>query len=1003
MQTPPIYGNYARYYGMRSSAAAERARRARGTPAELEKVPQGGMDERVAALVAWLGGRAIDRVLDVGCNAAKPLIELCQQIRPREAVGVDIDPSLIAAASAALRTAWSQAAPNTTCDWRYFPSSFGALFGALPLPPEQSSFPNNIVLAAGDWVLANEEPQSRISALDAPGYDLVLTLSLTKWIHLQHGDSGLVRFLARIASVLRPGGFLVIEPQPWSSYEQARSISRELRASHAQLRIHPDDIEWWLSALGLEARGQVATGSGYGFARIPDSQLLLPLERNYADELWSKTQQEAILALGDAVVPSLSEEETARLVANIPATATDRQREFVTKYARAKFSDVPGIINSMAMHLKYALPTALAFRINMLLNVLSTRAGCLLLSGHIGPIQSLDPALVRNMLDRFANSHLKLLRQGGTGIRTLLIVVYYMNSEVASESMGYPLGPAADWQKPPRNDAQEAIQHDKFEFLNDKLTPSTTEIDTDILVIGSGAGAGVVAKYLSERGGQVLVVDRGIYVNQSQMKGNERFAYEQMYDSGGFIPTEDSSMFVLAGSGFGGGTTINWSATLQPRHFLREAWSRKYGLPYFQSSLFTQDLEEVERYVGASTDFVHNRANTLLALGAARAGQPYNAVPQNSGGNPHYCGKCHMGCASGNKCSGPAAWFRDAAKHGARFMTRTHVHRILFEGKTAVGAIAEVDGRRIVLRARRAVVCSAGSLHTPAILLRSPELRSNTQIGKHLRLHPVAFVHSYYTEPVRAWEGGILTTVSNAAEMVDPRGWGAKIETMASSPALHAALAPYHGGYEHKQRLMRYAHCVSMIVVVRDRDEGAIVLDSDGRPLLQYTPSKFDFNSMLEGILRATEIAMAAGAVEIVTSQAGVEPFITPLDRTPVPNERAPLHGAADMEYPAQGNLAHPAFREWQDKIRKVGCEPLRIQIGSAHQLGSCRLGADPRQSALDPKGHVRGAENLWVADGSVLPEASGVNPMLTIQGTCRGIARNIATEIGIEAPPAHI
>lgn len=84
-------------------------------------------------------------------------------------------------------------------------------------------------------------------------------------MHLNHGDAGLLRLFARITSCLRRGGVVAIELQPWRSYEQARSISRELRAAHAQLRIRPDDFAWLFECLyGLEPCGQVGTGHGYG-------------------------------------------------------------------------------------------------------------------------------------------------------------------------------------------------------------------------------------------------------------------------------------------------------------------------------------------------------------------------------------------------------------------------------------------------------------------------------------------------------------------------------------------------------------------------------------------------------------------------------------------------------------------------------------------------------------------------------------------------------------------
>lgn len=52
---------------------------------------------------------------------------------------------------------------------------------------------------------------------------------------------------------------------------------------------------------------------------------------------------------------------------------------------------------------------------------------------------------------------------------------------------------------------------------------------------------------------------------------------------------------------------------------------------------------------------------------------------------------------------------------------------------------------------------------------------------------------------------------------------------------------------------------------------------------------------------------------------------------------------------------------------------------GTAHVCGTLVAGNDPHSSVVDPSGRVHGLQGLYVADGSVLPRSSRVNPALTI------------------------
>ncbi|KAG8838316.1 hypothetical protein FRC20_006458 [Serendipita sp. 405] len=173
-----------------------------------------------------------------------------------------------------------------------FPLSMEYMFGPLPIPPVSmidpslhSAFPHNISFYTADWTRAVQENVSKVVGTepdtqdisgivkeDKMGYDIVIAFSITKWIHLNGGDEGLLAFFRKIHSVLRPGptgkgGVLLLEPQDWEGYAKARKLSKVLTENYKTLQLRPSDFSRVLTEMGFIEEDTYAKGGDGGFKR----------------------------------------------------------------------------------------------------------------------------------------------------------------------------------------------------------------------------------------------------------------------------------------------------------------------------------------------------------------------------------------------------------------------------------------------------------------------------------------------------------------------------------------------------------------------------------------------------------------------------------------------------------------------------------------------------------------------------------------------------------------
>ncbi|KAM7192803.1 GMC oxidoreductase [Rhypophila sp. PSN 637] len=721
-------------------------------------------------------------------------------------------------------------------------------------------------------------------------------------------------------------------------------------------------------------------------------------------DFFDDTQWTVLFALFDAILPSITatpkvtddksqygipEADIKHLIANTKKNLVEPPSDdLLEAYLADRPSTDPNFTYGVRRILSTAPSSALK-QLGAVLTALSTRPGSLILTGYVVPLHEQPIHIRESILQAWSKSWFGTPRTLFKSFTVVAKAVWAQTNPLLKQVTGFPDVPV-NWKPGKTED---------FGFLQFGAEAETDDavIDTDVVIVGSGCGGAVVAKTLAEAGHRVLVVDKGYYYPPEQLPMTQEQGAYHLYENNGIVNSIDNSINVAAGSCWGGGGSINWSVSLQTQGYVRQEWAEVHGLPFFQTAEYQASLDRVCDFMGVSDVGVKqsHRGQKLLD-GARKLGLDAKVCPQNSGGKEHWCGHCHLGCGSGEKQGPAVSWLPTAAKNGAQFIEGFAVDKILWDettrGKNAVGVVgtwtsrdangtvlapmAERTTRTVTIKAKKVVV-SGGTLNSPLVLMRSG--LKNPHIGRNLHLHPVNFIAGYFDEDARPWEGGIITSVCTSFENLDGHGHGSKLEATCMLPYAILNGMPWLSGLDFKLAALRLRYMGGYISLARDRDTGRVYPDpTTGKPTIDYTPSPFDTANVLEGLIGMAKILHAAGATEIRPFVPGVEPFVR----------------SSDTQSEIDLGITDPEFVAWLATIRAAGNKPPHAAFTSAHQMGTCRMSSHSGEGVVDARGKVWEAENLYVADASVFPSASGVNPMITVMAIADWIARGIVSDL---------
>lgn len=513
------------------------------------------------------------------------------------------------------------------------------------------------------------------------------------------------------------------------------------------------------------------------------------------------------------------------------------------------------------------------------------------------------------------------------------------------------------------------VTHDGSRLDKDLL------LEADVAIVGSGAGGGTTAEILSAAGLKVLLIEEGPLKTSSDFKMQEADAYPQLYQEGIGRMSKDGAITIMQGRAVGGTTLVNWTSSFRTPEPTLQHWAEAHNVKGHSAAEMAPWFAQMEQRLGvAPWAMPPNANNAVISAGCDKLDYSWKIIPRNVRGcwNLGYCG---MGCPTNAKQSMLVTTIPAALDKGGSLLYLARAERLLLDGDHVAGleclgmdarSVAP-NGRRIMVKARHYVL-AGGGINTPALLLRSQAPDPHERAGKRTFLHVVNFSAAQFEQVINPFYGAPQSVYSDHFQWTDGASgqMSYKLEVPPLQPAITATLLGRFG-VDNALRMEQLPHTNVMLALMRDgfhpdSAEGTVELRSDGTPVLDYRMTDYTWDGIRRAFHSMAEIQFAAGAKAVL-----------------------PVH--ADAGYVK-------TLAEARSLIDNLSLELYRTRLASAHVMGGCAMGEDPRMAVTDSLGRHHQLENLSIHDGSLFPTSIGANPQLSIYGLTAKLASLLAERL---------
>ncbi|MBM7070830.1 GMC family oxidoreductase [Shewanella sp. 202IG2-18] len=485
-------------------------------------------------------------------------------------------------------------------------------------------------------------------------------------------------------------------------------------------------------------------------------------------------------------------------------------------------------------------------------------------------------------------------------------------------------------------------------------------LETDVVIVGTGAGGGIAAEQLTKAGHKVIMLEAGSLRSSSEFDMEERTAYPNLYQQAAAMKTNDSTIGIFQGRTVGGSTTINWTTSIRTPELTLKYWGENYGIKEISPSELKPWFEEAEQRLNIKQWPVPpNPNNQSLLDGCNQLQWQHTVIKRNVKGcwNLGYCG---MGCPTNAKQSMLVTTVPSALNRGATLITNAKAINLQHSKRTVLGldAVAlnqmkQPTGHKIHIVAKRYILAT-GAIHTPVLLMRSNTPDPYHLLGKRTFLHPVLLSGALFDKAINGHSGAPQSIYSD--EFLWRDGVEGELGYKLEVPPIHPLLVASKTlgfGKSHAELMRDLNQLQVTIALIRDgfnsESQGGEVKLTRNSFEIDYPLTDTFWRAARASFVSMAELQFAAGAQKVLPINDG-------------------------MSYLNSWSQA-------KSSIETMSLAKLKTVIASAHVMGGCPMGEKLETSMVNSYGQHHYLDNLSVMDGSVFPTSVGANPQLSIYG----------------------